>query len=112
MLLRALSLIFTRFFSGLLYGTALRQLGQPVPPDGAEEAHRVAVGGLPQLVVHGPEDVLRLGVPGPAQVDREVGQRGQRLGQDGTDGESSDRSHPKTVAQLLWIDPIAVSTGR
>ena len=84
-----------------------RELGQPLAADGAQEPHRVTVRGLPEIGVHRPEDVLRLGVPRPAQVDREIGQRGQRLGEDRTDGESTDCSHRTTVAHSLWIDPMS-----
>ena len=44
-------------------------------------------------------------VPGPAQVAGQVAERGERLGQDGTDGESSDGAHPQTLARCPWIDP-------
>ncbi len=68
---------------------------------GAERLHRVATTRGPQLVVDGREDVLGLGVPRPAQVGREVPEQAQRLGQDGTDGESSDGSHGRTLTQTL-----------
>ena len=40
-------------------------------------------------------------MPRPAQVARQHGQGTQRLGKDGTDGESSERSHPGTLGHFL-----------
>ena len=77
------------------------QLVEPLAPHGAEQAHRVVVDVGPQPLVDRPEDVLRLRVPGPAQVAGQGGQAGQRLGQDRTDGESSDRSHGPTVGHFF-----------
>jgi hypothetical protein len=74
------------------------QLLEPGPADGAEELDRVPPRRLPQPGVHGLEDVLRLRVPGPAQVARQVAQGAQRRGEDGSDRESSNRSHQRKVA--------------
>ncbi len=70
-----------------------RQLGEPLRRHLAEQAHRVLAAGVPQLGVDGREQVAGRGVPGPAQVDGELLERGEVLGQDGADGESSNRSH-------------------
>ena len=82
-------------------GGVAGQLVEPVAAHGAEQAHRVVVDAGPQLGVDRPEDVLRLRVPGPAQVAGQGGQAGQRLGQDRTDGESSDRSHGPDARAFL-----------
>ena len=66
-------------------------------------------GGLPRCGVDGREQVLGLGVPGPAQVACQLAERVQRLGQDGTDGESTDGSHRSTVMQIDLNDPIFAS---
>ena len=71
----------------------LDQLVEPLAAHGAEEAHRVALDLAPQLGVDRGEHVLGGRVPGPAQVAGQDGQGAQGLGQDRTDGESSERSH-------------------
>ena len=71
----------------------LDQLVEPLAAHGTEEAHRVALDLAPQLGVDRGEHVLGGRVPGPAQVAGQGGQRPQGLGQDRTDGESSERSH-------------------
>ena len=53
---------------------------------------------VPQLGVDGREEVLGLGVPGPAQVGGELAERRERLGQDGTDGEPRIARTRSTVA--------------
>ena len=79
-------------------GLVVGQLAPAVTAHGAQQAHRVVLDGLPHLRVDGREDVLGRRVPGPPEVARQVRQRGQRRGQDGTDGESTDRTHLRTVA--------------
>jgi hypothetical protein len=61
--------------------------GQPLGRDLTEDLDRVAVAGPPQLRVERLEEVAGLGVPGPAQVGDEVGQRQQLLGERCPDGE-------------------------
>ena len=48
---------------------------------------------LPQPRVDAREQVAGRGVPRPAQVADELAERGERLGQDGADGEPADRAH-------------------
>ena len=76
----------------------MAQLLEPRPADGTQQPDRVPTGGLPQVGVDGPEDVLRLRVPGPPQVAREVAEGGQGGGEDRTDGEPTDCAHLTTVA--------------
>ncbi len=47
------------------------------------------------------EDVLGGRVPGPPQVVGQFSERGERLGEHGADGESSDGAHPQTLARAL-----------
>ncbi len=74
------------------------QLVEATRVDGAEELDGVVARRLPQVGVDRGEDVLRRRVPGPAEVARQGAERGQGLGQDGTDGESSDGSHGRRLA--------------
>ncbi len=78
-------------------GLVVRQLVEPGGRNLAEKPDRVTAGAAPQLRVDSLENVLRLGVPGPAQVVHQGAETGQRLGQDRADGESSYRSHRDTV---------------
>ncbi len=78
-------------------GVVVGQLVEPGRRDLAEQLDRVTAGAPPQLRVDGLEDVLRLRVPGPAEVVHQGSQAGQRLGQDRADGKSSYRSHRDTV---------------
>ena len=80
--------------------------------DSAQQLDRVVRGGLPRVGVDSPEDVLRLGVPGPPQVGGQVTQGGQGAGKDGTHRESSNRSHADTLAQFPWIDPTRTRKAR
>ena len=82
-----------------------RQLLQPGARDGPQRLDRIMTALAPDLRVDGGEDVLRLRVPGPAQVGRQVAQQAQGLGQDGADGESSDGSHGRTLTEDCWNDP-------
>ncbi len=84
------------------------QLGQPLLADGAEQLDRVVTHGLPCLRVDRGEDVLGLGVPGPAQVAGQLAERFEGRGQHGLHGESTDCSHGCTVADLDLNDPIRV----
>jgi hypothetical protein len=74
-----------------------RQLVQPPRRDRSEQAHRVVTAALPHVGVDGREQVLCLGVPGPAQVVDQLTQRLQLGGQHRPDRESSYRSHVRTV---------------
>jgi len=76
----------------------LRQLGQPFGRHLAEHLHRVAAAALPQVRIEGLEQIPGLGVPRPAQVDHQLGQRRQGLGQRRADGEPSECSHAPRVA--------------
>ena len=58
-----------------------------------EQRDRLAAGALPGVRVNGREDISRLGMPGPAQVEHQAAQRGQLLGQHRVDRESADGSH-------------------
>ena len=78
----------------LAEAVVLRQLGEPGRGDHAQHARRVAVAAAPELGVDALEEVLGRGVPGPPEVARDLPQGGQRIGEDRTDGESSDRTHP------------------
>src|SRR5680860_278941 len=60
--------------------------------------HGVVTGRLPHVGVDLGEQVLRFGIPGPAQVVHQVAKWLQWLGKNRTDCESSDCSHPLTVA--------------
>ncbi len=91
----------------VLVGGQLVQTGRR---HGAEEPHRVVARGLPRTGVDGREEVLGLGVPGPAQVACQLAERVQRLGQDGTDGEPTDCSHRSTIMQIDLNDPIFASS--
>ncbi len=81
------------------------ELLQPRARHRAEGLDRVAAALAPDLGIDGGEDVLRLRVPGPPQVGRQVTQQAQGLRQDGTDGESSDGSHGRTLTQKALNDP-------
>ena len=85
------------------------ELLQPRRADGAEQPDRVVADGFPRVGIDCGEDVLGLGVPGPAQVPGQIRERVQRLGQDGLDGESANRSHGSTVTDFDLNDPISVS---
>ena len=87
-------------------GVVVGQLAPAVARHGTQQAHRVVLDGVPDLGVDCREDVLGRRVPGPPQIARQVRQRHQRVGQDGADGESTDRTHLRKVAPILWIDPI------
>jgi hypothetical protein len=75
----------------------------------SEEPDGVAAGGLPGRGVDGREEVLGLGVPGPAEVPCQLAERVQWLGQDGADGESTDCSHRSTLTQIDLNDPTTAS---
>ena len=65
-----------------------------VPGDSADSRRDGVLADLgPALRVDALEEVAGRRVPGPPQVAREVAQGGDRLGQDGTDAEPSDRLH-------------------
>ncbi|CAB5025836.1 unannotated protein [freshwater metagenome] len=80
-----------------------RELGEPLGGDLAEHSDRVLAGRRPQAGIDCGEQVAGLGVPRPAQVRRELLERGQRRGQDRADGESSNRSHGRTLACLITL---------
>ena len=88
------------------------ELLEPAGIDRAEQVDRVVPGRLPELGVDGREDVLRGRVPGPAEVAREGAEGGQRRRQDGTDGESSDGSHPwRLAAKYERSNPLSAWRG-
>ena len=70
---------------------------QPLDGDVGQQPDRVALGGVPDLGVDRPEQVLGVGVPAPAQVAGQLAQRLQHLGQDRADGEPSDCTHPPNL---------------
>src|SRR5690606_2393853 len=88
----------------------LREPFQPLRRDLAEQPDRVVADGLPQGGVHGAEQVERLVVPGPAQVEDELLKLPQRLGKDGADRETSDCLHT-TPRYALYTDGATVTEG-
>ena len=94
------------------------QLGPALRGHLTEEPDGILADLVPERPVDPGEEVLRLGVPGPPQVGHDGRQRLQGLGQDGADGESSDRSHsrhPRASSPVVenppagYISIIAVS---
>ena len=79
-------------------GGVAGQLLEPGPADRSQQGDGVAPRRLPEHRVDGREDVLRLRVPGPPEVAGQVPQGGQGRREDGTDRESSNRTHERTVA--------------
>ena len=75
-----------------------RERVEPLARDGCQQLQRGVAGGLPQLGVEGLEELLGLRVPRPTQVQRQVVQRLEGLGQDRLDNESSDSSHPPRLS--------------
>ena len=78
--------------------------GQLLEPGGGHRTQgldRVTTARDPDLRVDGGEDVLRLGMPRPAQVRGQVAQQTQGLRQDRADGESSDGSHGRTLTHSV-----------
>ncbi len=69
------------------------QGGQPGGGHFAEQADRVLSDGGPDVRVDGAEQFPGLGVPGPAEVQRELVQWLQLFGQDGADGEPANCLH-------------------
>ena len=69
------------------------ELAQPLGPHLTEQPGRVVADPLPDHRVDAREEVTRGGVPRPTQVGDELAEPGERLGQDGTDGEPADRAH-------------------
>ena len=90
----ALEVVVGRVEAGPEVGV-VDELVEPLAADRAEEPDRVALDLAPQLGVDRLEHVLRRRVPRPAQVARQHGQGAEGLGQDRTDGESSERSHDR-----------------
>ena len=66
---------------------------QPLAADQAQQPDRVVEGQLPDLGVHPAEQVPGPVVPRPAQVERQLLQGAQRLGQAGPDGEAPECPH-------------------
>ena len=81
------------------------ELLEPGGGHGPEGLDRVAPAVTPDLGVQGLEDVLRLRVPGPPEVGRQVPEEAKGLRQHRSDCESSNRSHGRTLAQKPWIVP-------
>ncbi len=86
-----------------------RQRAEPLRADLAEQPHRVVLHGLPHLRVDRREQVQGRGVPGPPQVEHQLGERRERGGQGQADGEPSERSHARTLAAPPPREP---SNGR
>ena len=59
----------------------------------AEQGQRVVAARLPARRIDRGEQVAGLGMPGPAQIQRELAQGGERFRQRGADGESADGFH-------------------
>ncbi|MNW60147.1 hypothetical protein D3C74_381080 [compost metagenome] len=76
-----------------------RERREPVRPERSQQRHGVALHGVPQLRVDPGEELARGGVPGPAQVEGQLVEVVQLGGQDGADGETSDRSHGSDSTQ-------------
>ena len=74
-------------------GLVERQFVEPRGAHRAEQGDRVAAAALPQRRVDGREQVLRRFVPGPAQVGRELIQRGETLGKVSADSEPAKGFH-------------------
>ncbi len=69
------------------------QLGEAPGGHGTEQTHGVALRRPPGHGVDGLEELTGLGVPGPAQIAREVAERLKGVGEDGTHGESTNGLH-------------------
>ena len=69
------------------------QRGQVLGRNLAEQRDRVVARPLAARRVERGEQLPGAGMPGPAQIQHQVVQRGQRLGQRGPDGEGADGSH-------------------
>src|SRR5690348_6565340 len=76
------------------------QPGQVLGRDLAKQRDRIPAGLLPAGRVERGEQVPRLGVPGPAEVQHEIAQRSERLGQRGPDREGADGSHAERPYRL------------
>ena len=66
---------------------------EALPGHVAEEAHRVMAGLLPGVGVEPPEQIPGALVPGPAEIERQGVQGGERLGEPGPDRETSQCLH-------------------
>jgi hypothetical protein len=80
----------------------LGQLREPLGGHAAEESYGIVFRGGPALGIDGLEEITRVGVPGPAQIARQITERSEGFGENGTDGESTDRLHSSTSA-LRWM---------
>jgi hypothetical protein len=67
--------------------------GQLLRAQRAEHGDGVAARGRPGRGIDRCEQLDGLRVPGPAEVQHELAERGQRLGQNGTDGEPANGFH-------------------
>lgn len=78
----------------------LGQLREPRGRHAPQEPYGIAVRGGPALGVDGLEEVAGLRMPGPAQVAGQVTERPEGFGENGSDGESTDRLHfpPRRVS--------------
>ena len=72
---------------------------EPVPPDRPQQADGIVVGHLPALRVQPAEQIPGVVVPGPPQVEGDVVQRGERLGEPGPDGEALQCPHGRDATQ-------------
>ncbi len=68
---------------------------EPVATDEPEQPHGVVDGGVPGVGVDPPEEVAGLRVPGPAEVDGELFESRELLGEAGTDGETAEGLHDR-----------------
>ena len=98
-----------QFARGLVQPAQERRVGAQALQLGrrhlAEQRDRVLAGCVPARRVDRREKVARLGVPGPAQVEGQLTQRGQRIRQGGADGEAADGSHRQSPCQQLIMKP-------
>ena len=69
------------------------KLIEPRPAHLAEQCHRVPAGLRPLLGIDALEQVLGGGVPRPAQVRRQLTQRGETVRKGGTNGEPAESFH-------------------
>ncbi len=66
---------------------------EPVATDQPEQPHRVVDGGVPGIGIDPAEEVAGLRVPGPPEVDGELFESRELLGEAGTDGETAEGLH-------------------
>ena len=75
--------------------------GQPLRGDRAQQSDRITAGALPDLRIDRAEQLARLRMPGPAQVERQLTEGSEGFGQDGTDRKTSNCLHLMEDSVLL-----------